>query len=99
MLESLASTPAESLTSEAGDELWDLILEASRLDEITEQAVRTLELSVLAKYAFGLAQRFNGLLPQQPGHRGRERGRPTLAGGGCPLFPIADDPRPGADGV
>ena len=36
------------------------MLEAARLDEIVEQAVRTLELSVLAKYAFGLAQAFNG---------------------------------------
>ena len=66
LLERLASTPAESLTTEAGDELWDLILEASRLDEVTEQAVRTLELSVLAKYAFGLAQRFNGFYHSSP---------------------------------
>ena len=36
------------------------MLEAARLDEVVEQAVRTLELSVLAKYAFGLAQAFNG---------------------------------------
>jgi arginyl-tRNA synthetase len=41
-------------------DLWGLILEAARLDEVVEQAVRTLELSVLAKYAFGLAQAFNG---------------------------------------
>ena len=41
-------------------ELWGLVLEAARLDEIVEQAVRTRELSVLAKYAFGLAQAFNG---------------------------------------
>ena len=66
LLESLASTPADSLTSEAGDALWDLILEASRLDEVTEQVVRTLELSVLAKYAFGLAQRFNGFYHSSP---------------------------------
>jgi len=66
LLESLASTPADSLTSAAGDALWDLILEASRLDEVTEQAVRTLELSVLAKYAFGLAQRFNGFYHSSP---------------------------------
>ena len=36
------------------------MFEAARLDEVVEQAVRTLELSVLAKYAFGLAQSFNG---------------------------------------
>ena len=66
LLERLASTPADGLASEAGDELWGLILEASRLDEVTEQAVRTLELSVLAKYAFGLAQRFNGFYHSSP---------------------------------
>ena len=41
-------------------DLWGLMLEAARLDEVVEQSVRTLELSVLAKYAFGLAQAFNG---------------------------------------
>ena len=40
--------------------LWALVLEASRLDEIVDQVVRTLEFSVLAKFAFGLAQTFNG---------------------------------------
>ena len=30
------------------------------LDDVAQQAIRTLELSSLAKYAFGLAQRFNG---------------------------------------
>ena len=66
LLDSLAATPAESLTGEAGDELWNLILEASRLDEVAEQAVRTLELSVVAKYAFALAQRFNGFYHSSP---------------------------------
>ena len=62
----LASTPTDGLTGEPGDELWGLILEASRLDEVAEQAVRTLELSVLAKYAFGLAQRFNAFYHSNP---------------------------------
>ena len=35
-------------------------------EQVTEQAVRTLELSVLAKYAFGLAQRFNGFYHSSP---------------------------------
>lgn len=43
----------------ADDELWALVLEASRLDDIVEQVVRTLEFAVLAKYGFGLAQLFN----------------------------------------
>ena len=47
-------------------DLWGLILEASRLDEIVEQVVRTLEFSVLAKYAFGLAQMFNGFYHRYP---------------------------------
>jgi arginyl-tRNA synthetase len=66
LLASLASTPAGNLEGETGDELWDLILEASRLDEVAEQAVRTLELSVLGKYAFGLAQRFNAFYHSSP---------------------------------
>jgi arginyl-tRNA synthetase len=41
------------------DELWALVLEASRLDDVVEQVVRTLEFVVLAKYGFGLAQLFN----------------------------------------
>jgi arginyl-tRNA synthetase len=57
----LGRTPPEPLsgTTEEALDLWALILEAARLDELVEQAIRTLELSVLAKYAFGLAQSFN----------------------------------------
>lgn len=51
--------PGAALDDPDGDELWGLVLEASRLDEIAEQAVRALELSVLAKYAFGLARAFH----------------------------------------
>jgi len=61
VIAALAGTPPDPLAG-AGDEaleLWGLILEAARLDEVVEQAIRTLELSVLAKYAFGLAQAFN----------------------------------------
>ena len=64
----LATTSPASLT-EGGDEaddLWGLVLEAARLDEIVDQAVRTLELSVLAKYAFGLAQSFNAFYHRYP---------------------------------
>ena len=62
----LVTRPDAPLASPAGDELWGLVLEASRLDEVADQAVRTLELSVLAKYAFGLAQRFNGFYHSSP---------------------------------
>ena len=62
VLASLDRTPDDALTgaSEESLDLWGLVLEAARLDEVVEQTVRTLELSVLAKYAFSLAQAFNG---------------------------------------
>jgi len=53
-------------TDPAADALWGVVLEAARLDEIVDQSVRSLELSVLAKYAFSLAQAFNGFYHQQP---------------------------------
>ena len=52
--------------SEDSDELWGLVLEAARLDEVVDQAIRTLELSVVAKYAFALAQQFNGFYHAYP---------------------------------
>ena len=52
--------------SEDSHELWGLVLEAARLDDVVDQAVRTLELSVVAKFAFGLAQRFNGFYHAYP---------------------------------
>jgi arginyl-tRNA synthetase len=56
----LDDTPSEELTGQSGShDLWALVLEASRVDEVVEQVIRTLEFSVLAKYAFGLAQAFN----------------------------------------
>ena len=58
-------TPIEAGGEEA-DDLWGLVLEAARLDEVVDQAVRTLELSVVAKYAFALAQSFNGFYHKYP---------------------------------
>ena len=56
----LAGLPAASPDAVNADaELWALVLEASRLDEIVEQVVRTLEFAVLAKYGFGLAKTFS----------------------------------------
>ena len=61
VIAALPNTPPAVLTAndEEAHDLWGLVLESARLDEIVDQAVRTLELSVLAKYAFGLAQTFN----------------------------------------
>jgi arginyl-tRNA synthetase len=58
--------PAELMGANGGHELWSLVLEASRLDEVVEQVIRTLEFSVLAKYAFALAQSFNGFYNLPP---------------------------------
>jgi len=67
LLAALREVPASELTGEnGGHELWALVLEASRLDEIVEQVVRSLEFSVLAKYAFGLAQAFNAFYHRSP---------------------------------
>jgi arginyl-tRNA synthetase len=52
-------------TGVEADELWGLVLEAARLDEVVDASVRSLELSVLAKYAFGLAQAFNAFYHRQ----------------------------------
>src|SRR5262245_21008380 len=57
MLAPLPSVPPDAIDSD--HELWALVLEASRLDDVVEQVVRTLEFAVLAKYGFGLAQLFN----------------------------------------
>ena len=62
----IASIPADAISHGAdADELWGLVLEASRLDEVVETSLRSLELSILAKYAFGLAQAFNGFYHSQ----------------------------------
>jgi arginyl-tRNA synthetase len=57
MLAPLAAMPPDAVNDD--DELWALVLEASRLDDVVEQVVRTLEFAALAKYGFGLAQLFN----------------------------------------
>jgi arginyl-tRNA synthetase len=46
--------------------LWALAFEASRLDEVVEQVIRSLEFSSLAKYAFGLAQLFSAFYHRYP---------------------------------
>jgi arginyl-tRNA synthetase len=67
LLADLAATPPDALNGADGDhELWALVLEASRLDDIVEQVVRSLEFAVLAKYGFGLAQMFNAFYHKAP---------------------------------
>jgi len=71
VIASLSSLAPDEINGDGGDEasgdiLWAMVLEAARLDDIVEQVVRSLEFSVLAKYAFGLAQLFNGFYHRYP---------------------------------
>ncbi len=60
LLKALTDVPTGELDGANGShELWALVLDASRLDEVVDQVIRSLEFSVLAKYAFTLAQSFN----------------------------------------
>jgi arginyl-tRNA synthetase len=67
LVASLEGVPTDELLGANGShELWQLVLDASRLDEVVEQVVRSLEFSVLAKYAFALAQAFNAFYHRSP---------------------------------
>jgi arginyl-tRNA synthetase len=67
LIETLKDVPTDELDGAHGShEVWSLVLEAARLDEIVEQVVRTLEFSVLAKFAFSLAQGFNAFYHRAP---------------------------------
>jgi len=66
VLRSLDATPSEELDAMDAGALWSMVFEASRLDEVVDQVVRSLEFSGLAKYTFGLAQMFNGFYHRSP---------------------------------
>jgi arginyl-tRNA synthetase len=67
LLKTLADVPTAELDGANGShELWALVLEAARLDEVVEQVIRSLEFSVLAKFAFTLAQAFNAFYHRAP---------------------------------
>ena len=67
VVRSLDVTPDSAIAvGEEADDVWALALEAGRLDEVVEQALRTMEPSLLAKYAFGLAQAFNAFYHRFP---------------------------------
>jgi arginyl-tRNA synthetase len=79
VVDSLDALSTDELDSDEIDALWNLVLEASRLDDVVEQVVRGLEFSAVAKYAFGLAQLFNAfyhhysILNEERGDRKRWR--------------------------
>lgn len=57
---------AAELEGEEAAELWNLVVQIIRLERVAEQAVAKLEISTLAKYAFGLAQAFNHVYHRYP---------------------------------
>ena len=48
------------------DDLWDLVLLASQCQEVVERAAATLELSLIARHAVDLAQRFHAIYHRHP---------------------------------
>ena len=69
VVRALDVVPADELLADGdgeGGSLWSVVFEASRLDEVVEQVVRSLEFSGLAKYTFGLAQMFNAFYHRFP---------------------------------
>jgi len=48
------------------EDLWDLILEVAQTGETVERATETLELSLVARHALEIAQRFNALYHRHP---------------------------------
>ena len=82
VLRVLDGAGTEELADEGDHSLWAVVFEAARLDDIVGQVVRTLEFSVLAKYAFGLAQLFNGFYHRSPilGEENLDRKRWRAAG-------------------
>jgi arginyl-tRNA synthetase len=67
LVQSLGSVPPVEIDGGNGShEVWALVLEAARLDDVVEQVIRTLEFSVLAKWAFSLAQSFSGFYHAAP---------------------------------
>ncbi len=71
---------------ESEHDLWSLVYEAARLDEIVEQTVRALEFAVLAKYAFGLAQLFNAFYHRYPIINEEDRARRHWRAAGVVYF-------------
>jgi len=61
-----AERMAELLDREEAAELWNLVVQLTRLERVVDHAVGNLEISTLAKYAFGLAQAFNHVYHRYP---------------------------------
>ena len=55
-----------SLSNKEMDDLWELVVFSSQLEEEVRLSVQALEFSHLAKFAFALAQKVNGFYHQYP---------------------------------
>lgn len=73
-------------TGADGHDLWALVFEASRLDEVVDQVVRGLEFAALAKYSFGLAQLFSAFYHQHPINNEEDRDRKLWRAAGVAYF-------------
>ena len=60
--EEVAALPEEVWS----EDLWDLILEVAQTGETVEKATESLELSLIARHALDVAQRFNALYHRHP---------------------------------
>ncbi len=103
VLAAVATAPVDLLTGDNADsdealDLWGLVLEAARLDDVVEQAIRTLELSIVAKYAFGSGAVVQRVLPPVFDPQRRTRRRSHLARGSGRLLSGAADQGTGAHG-
>jgi arginyl-tRNA synthetase len=58
--------PFDLPEGEGSEEHWSLLMQIARFRETVSQALETLELSQIAKYSFGLAQRFNSFYHRHP---------------------------------
>ena len=63
---SRAALDAAELEGEEAAELWSLVAQLIRLERVAASSVANLEISTLAKYAFGLAQAFNHVYHRFP---------------------------------
>ena len=90
MLSGLESLSRDEIIAGHGEpdphDLWALVFEAARLDEVVEQTIRALEFSVLAKYAFGLAQLFNAFYHRYPILNEEDRARRRWRAAGVAQF-------------
>jgi arginyl-tRNA synthetase len=73
------SQTAENINGKNSDELWSLVYNATRLPEIIRGAVATLEPALVAKWAFELAQSFNGFYHKKENNLKKETSPARLA--------------------